>query len=66
MKKIKILILGLLMLFAFGITANENPVKDNSKYEIKARCEVAYKGFYAKGNCKKVMKALARYKELTQ
>lgn len=66
MKNLKVLTLGLVMLFALGTSASENPVKDNDKYEIKTRCEVTYKGFYGKGNCKKVMAALARYKALTE
>jgi len=66
MKNLKYLILGLVMFFAFGSTASEIPVKNMNKYEIKARCEVTYKGFYGKGNCEKVMAALARYKEITE
>jgi hypothetical protein len=64
MKKLKLLTVGLLMLFAFGTNAAESPVKASSDYEILAKCEISEPGFYAKGNCKKVLKAYRQWKQL--
>ena len=70
MKKLKVLTVALFAFLAMGIGtsfASEKPVKENSDLdEVKARCEIQYKGFYGKGNCKKVLEALARYKEIAK
>ena len=69
MKKLKVLTVALFAFLAMGIGtsfASEKTVESKDGEAVLARCNITYKGFHGKGNCKKVMEALARYKELTK